>query len=216
MRRPALVTIIVLGSVVTLVGATGIYAEFTDRATTGTNRATSGERPRAADLKLAFTGSQFNDCQQFDDDLATGVFTANDMQPGDRQVANVCLLNAGSSTVAVTADVIDLVDQEVGCTGDEQAAGDATCGTGAGELSSAVAATVFPRDCTTGNGTLGDGDWLASLAGPKTIPMGSLSPGERSCVYLEIMYGLNVPDNDVLIAQSDQVTWRFAFDASVA
>src|SRR3954471_5430377 len=53
MRRPALVTIIVLGSVVTLVGATGIYAEFTDRATTGTNTATSGERPRAADLAQA-------------------------------------------------------------------------------------------------------------------------------------------------------------------
>jgi hypothetical protein len=216
MRRPALVTIIVLGSVVTLVGATGIYAEFTDRATTGTNRATSGERPRAADLKIAFTDSSFNDCQQFVDDLATGVFTVNDMQPGDKRSAYVCLRNAGSSTLAVTADVIDLVDQEVGCTGDEQAAGDTTCGTGAGELSTAVAAYANRLDCTTGIGTPADGDRLSTLAGPKTLPIGSLSAGETTCVDLEIMYGLNLSDTDVLIAQSDQVTWRFAFDGSAA
>jgi hypothetical protein len=51
-RRLAVATI-GLGSLVTLMGGTGIFAVFTDRATTGTSKVDSGARASAADLKIA-------------------------------------------------------------------------------------------------------------------------------------------------------------------
>jgi hypothetical protein len=215
MRRSVLVTMIVLGAIITIVGASGIHATFTDRATTGTNRAESGERPRAADLKLAtMGGASIGDCQIFQDDLATGVFAMSDVQPGDRSTAYLCLQNAGSSTLSASMTVIDLVDVETGCTGDEAAAGDATCGSGQGEIGQVLFALVAPFDCTTGSGITQVGDFLVGLGAGASLSLGTISPGAVQCLSLEVGYPLNRTDTEVLIAQSDEVTWRFAFDGT--
>jgi hypothetical protein len=212
MRRSYLATVLGLGTVITLVGASGIYAAFTDRATTGPNSATSGERPRAANLEVATTGSSFGDCQTFQDDLTTGLFAMSNVQPGDRTSAFLCLKNAGSSTLTTSMTVIDLIDQEAGCTGDEAAAGDTTCGSGEGEIAQVLAVSLGVLDCGTGSGTSIGGEWLSSLATGTSFSLGSLAPGDVRCLSLEVMYALNRSDAEVLIAQSDVVTWRFAFD----
>ena len=73
MGRHTLRITIVLGMLVTLLGGTGIFATFTDRATTGTSTITSGERPKAADLQIAAanpdTSTGVFNCGTYADDL---------------------------------------------------------------------------------------------------------------------------------------------------
>jgi predicted ribosomally synthesized peptide with SipW-like signal peptide len=53
MERRTAFAIMAIGVVVTLLGGTGIFAVFTDRAETGKGSVTSGELPHAADLQIA-------------------------------------------------------------------------------------------------------------------------------------------------------------------
>jgi predicted ribosomally synthesized peptide with SipW-like signal peptide len=94
MGRHSLRIIMVLGALVTLVGGTGIFAVFTDRATGGDNTVTSGTRPKSADLRIepavldAATGT-FNCDGDLDgllwqnDDTTTAQYTVADVQPGN-------------------------------------------------------------------------------------------------------------------------------------
>jgi hypothetical protein len=111
--------------------------------------------------------------------------------------------------------VIDLADVETGCTGDEAAAGDTTCGADAtppvGELSSALSAGLIRVDCVTreliqshGSGHLAGGVWS----------VGTLAVHELACYSIEVRYGLDATSDTQQKAQSDQTTWRFAFDGS--
>jgi len=198
-------------------GTTGIFAVFTDRATTGTNTVTSGSRPKAADLQIATTGSTYSDCQTFSEDLATGLITISDAQPLSKQIKNVCLRNVGASELTVTMKAVDLVDAEAGCTGDEAASGDATCGTGAGELSDLVAVNTNKIDCVTGAFGPTEGAWLSVLGGTGSMAIGTVAPGSQACVRIELTYApLNTTATQQLRAQSDTATWRFAFDGATA
>jgi hypothetical protein len=195
----------------------GVFAPFTDRATTGTNTVTSDERPKAADLKLAFGVTGVAECgtATYADDLTTPGHALADAEPGDRDIQYFCLRNTGSAEVTASISVIDLADLDHACTGDEQAAGDTTCGgDGLGELSSNLGLNghVLPCDATSG-GTAIFGDWLS--ASP-TDSLGTLAAGATMCGRLEIMYGLNKTAEDVQRAQTDTATWRYAFDATTA
>src|SRR5690348_3456865 len=138
MGKQTLRITIVLGMLVTLLGGTGIFATFSDRATAGDNSVTTGERARAADLKIAPADPSQQPAgatlclpatTQWTDDTTTGQFTAGSLHPGDNMGPSyLCLLNAGTAPLIVNASVIDLVDADVDCTGDEAAAGDTTCG----------------------------------------------------------------------------------------
>lgn len=240
MGRQSLRIIMVLGALVTLVGGTGIFAVFTDRATTGTNTAESGERPKAAELRIArasllsVEGSEtVIDCSAYSsstDDLATGLLTVSNLQPyGSVENVYVCLDNAGAAPLNLTATAIDLVDGELGCTGDESLAGDAACDpvldpSATGELSSLLMVTVeevewmlapgpmLPEPVVLSSTTIAL-DELATTA----IPVGTapLGQGGTRYVHVEIAYPGDTPEALVQIAQSDQVTWRFAFDGTV-
>ena len=217
MRRRMAVSVMALGAVVTLIGGTGIWAVFTDRATTGQNSVTSGALPQAADLLITQMGNQLGDCQGFTDDLATGLFTVTDAGTGNLAVGFVCLKNNGSSALDVSMTAIDLVDVETGCTGDEAAAGDTTCGTNAvpptGELSASLQITIGPFDCVTGQGNSGFIQFLDVLAG-SSMPAGSLAVGEIGCYQIEVRIPVNLPVSTYQISQSDQSTWRLAFDGT--
>jgi predicted ribosomally synthesized peptide with SipW-like signal peptide len=237
MGRQTLRITIVLGMLVTLLGGTGIFATFTDRATAGDNTVTSGERPRVADLKIAaFDPALFpagtTACMpgtvDFTDDTTTGQFSAASIQPGDQlPVATLCLQNAGSGNLDITASAIDLVDTDVACTGDELAAGDTTCGvdetTGlpqAGELSSVLHVRIDRVDCSDAGTILGSSSETALefyttqlLHLDLTPTPGPLTAQEIACLAVRVWYPTTT-DTDAQIAQSDSSTWKFAFDAT--
>jgi hypothetical protein len=230
MNRRLLVSLMAFGAVITLVGAAGIFAVFTDRATTGTNSVTSGARASAAHLQIAQGVPGDTNCgvtPAFSDDLATGIFTITDAQPDGflSPSRHVCLRNAGSADLAISMAVIDLVNVETDCTGDEAAAGDNNCGIvggvpGAGELAQVISASVVQVDCfggppIPGTGTTGSLQTLATIPGGASLGA-SMAPGAVICLQLDISYPNTTTNTAVLVAQSDQVTWRYAFDGTTS
>lgn len=217
MKR-SLLSVMALGAVVTLMGAAGVFAVFTDRATTGTNTISSGERAGAADLKIATAtqapGSAVT-CQTFNDNLTTGLFSLSGIQPGDPSTSKtICLKNAGSSALSISTSAIDLVDTETGCTGDEQLSGDTTCGSGAGELSTVIRVEIAAGECATGYGSVGT-HTLAYLSGSPVLTA-NLASGAETCVFFLVDYPTSTSATDVQKAQSDSVSWRFAFDGTTS
>jgi predicted ribosomally synthesized peptide with SipW-like signal peptide len=221
-RRHALLSVIVLGAIVTLVGGTGIFAVFTDRATTGLNSVTSGERARAADIQLAIAVPDINGgyaCSAFADDLANPFFTMTDAQPGDGATRMACVQNVGSATVLVSLTSADLLESDASCTGDEESL-DASCGQGDGfgQLAAALSVSVEPQNCFTAqavgvNQTAG----LATIAAtPIVLLDNGLAPGATACFLVALDYPTGTPEETAQVAQSDGVVWRFAFDASTA
>jgi len=211
-----------LGLVITAMGATGIYAVFSDRATTGTNSASSGTQARTADLQIG-TSVQ-GDCADatFVEDLATGVIDVADMQPGGSpQVRYLCIRNVGTARLALTVSAIDLVNTETGCTGDEEASGDLTCGTAGiadGELGSVLIAGIVPVDCTS---QAIEGVVVAQPLDSLTTGVGftGLDPDDVLCIRTAVTMppaGGDVTSDSLQRAQSDKVEWRFAFDGTPA
>jgi hypothetical protein len=227
MARHSLRIVIVLGVLVTLVGGTGIFAVFSDRATTGTSDVTSGSLGRAADLKIATAQPQdpMNSgpfiCGTFSDDLATALFNFTANTGSDERF--LCVRNDGSSAVDLSLSAVDIEDADVACTGDEAAFGDTTCGEDAqanpqlGELSPNLTIETDLYDCMTGSGLLTPGvpDFSSSLAGLGGTPesLGSLSAGGSVCVRLRVSW--RATDTAAQVSQSDASTWRFAFDGTV-
>src|SRR5262245_17507860 len=98
--RHLLRTLVALGILVTLVSGTGVFASFSDQATTGPNSVISKEQPRAADLRIA-TGDSDGfgfQCGTFVDNLQTGLIGVTDAEPsaGALQQSFFCLKNVGS------------------------------------------------------------------------------------------------------------------------
>lgn len=216
MRRSVLVSMMVMGAVVTLLMGAGTFAVFTDRATTGQNSAESKALPRAADIQLAFGVSGPAACAgaTYVEDNASPTVSMSNVEPGSRSDTSFCVKNVGSAALALTATVIDVSDVDTACTGDEGAV-DTTCGSNAqGELGEVL--TFYPAwfPCEGGAGTSSYGGFLSSPEPP--VSLGNLAAGEIRCGVVQVSYGLNRPINDQLKAQSDTVTWRFAFDGSTA
>lgn len=227
MGRHTLRAIMVLGVLVTLVGGTGIFAVFTDRATAGPNDVSSGTRPRSVDLKIEPAvldeSSQINcdaalDLMLWDqDDTTTAQFSAANIQPGaDLGYAYLCLKNVGSSALVVTAAAIDLADIEDACTGDEEAAGDATCGAGqAGELSPLLLVGMDRVVCSSPDTQFFMNLSPISLDQFSSFPIiQPVSPDEVMCIKVKVTYPTPLSDAAAQQAQSDSVSWRFAFDAT--
>lgn len=222
-RRPLLTSIAALGGVITLASTTGVFAVFTDRATTGTNTFATKGLPKSAELKIATgtitvtdTGSWTVGCGTYADDLSTGLVTMSDAAPGDGFATDfVCVKNAGSQTVDVTTSTIDVTDLDTDCTGDE-AAVDATCGVDAvgspqaGELSPLIKVSMVTASCTDANQ---GGSLIGVVSSLSDVPVRSLAPGEEVCVKYGVDY--NPTEAQAEVAQSDTATWRFAFDATV-
>jgi hypothetical protein len=233
MARHALRITIVLGMLITLVGGTGIFAVFSDRATTGTSDITTTALGKAADLKIAMATPQdpmnsgpFN-CDPQLDDLTTPLFNFT-ATAGNGDARFMCLFNVGSSAVDVTLSAIDITDLDIACTGDEAAFGDASCGQlaagpQAGELSPNLTIETDLYDCMTGAGLLTPGvpDFSSSLADLGTTPetllpatgIQNLGPGGSICIRLQVRW--SATGDAAQVSQSDEATWKFAFDGTV-
>ena len=214
MRRSILLTLLALGAVLTAIGGTGLFAALSDTARTGTNSARTAALPGSADLQLATatTSSGATVCGTFSEDLTTGFFTFADVKAGSFQPArNFCLKNLGSRTVSVSALVESLTDVDVACTGDEAASGDTTCGTNqAGELSPLVNLTYIHLDCAAQ--VILDGPSPSGKLNTMTTAkaLGTLAPNAVGCYRADLFYSDDGSVN-VQKAQSDEITWRFAF-----
>jgi predicted ribosomally synthesized peptide with SipW-like signal peptide len=237
MGRQTLRITIVLGMLVTLLGGTGIFATFSDRATAGDNSVTTGERAKAADLKIAAVDPSEQPAgatlcvpatTTWSDDTTTAQFTAGSIQPGDHlQPAYLCLLNAGTGPLSVNASVLDVVDADIDCTGDEAAAGDTTCGVDQttlqpqdGELSPLLVIAMSAFDCSDPGTTFGPGtEHALSQYGAQPIQFTAaatgfvLAPNSVACLRLQATYPTPT-EAEAQIAQTDRVTWKFAFDAT--
>jgi hypothetical protein len=234
MGRQSLRIILVLGVLVTLVGGTGIFATFSDRATAGTNTIQSSGRQAAADLRIepADFLSGGVDCdlaedgqQWTHDSTTTPQFVLDILDPGVAQIKYVCLKNVGSGTLDVTASAIDLVDLDLACSGDEAANGDTTCGLDAegapqlGELSARLLVDVDKVGCADQSNVLQDNaaEQLDAFAAATVIGGAGatpLAPDAVACLKIVLEYPFDAPEADAQVAQSDKVTWRFAFDGA--
>ena len=224
MTRQPLAAILVLGIVVSLAGGTGVVAVFTDTATTGGNSVTSGEQPgtgggNPADLEIAEAAIDPDTgtvgCGAFVDDLTTGLFSMADAGPGDGASGHVCLRNAGDEPVAVTTRAFELVDVEVGCSPGEAEAGDTTCGEGDGELSYMLIVSFGAVDCAAPSLSDPTQAGLADMTSIAWHLVDRLDPAAVVCVRLDLSYPIDTAAANADLAQSDQTTWRFAFDVTV-
>lgn len=220
MRRPTLATLVVLGTLISLIGSTGLFAALTDTAQTGTNSADSAALAASADIQLATaTWDSTNGgytCGTYAEDLATAVFTLSDLQAGfwGGHTA-LCLKNAGSQSVALSVTATELTDVDDACTGDE-AEYDTSCGGGAaGELSPLLRASFSEVECATGNGS-GSSPFLASLVTTPHPLSSAVAPGGEVCIAMSVMYPTATAADAVQRAQSDSVTWRFVFTADAS
>jgi hypothetical protein len=240
MTRHSLRIVIVLGALITLLGGTGIFAVFSDRATTGPSDVTSGSLAKAADITIASAQPQdpMNSgpfiCDQPQDDLTTPLFDFTASR-GSLNEHFFCISNVGSSAVDLSLTAIDITDLDVGCTGDEAAFGDTTCGLDpnqpagvevpqAGELSPNLEVDTDVYDCMTGSGLLTPSapDFSSTLAGLATTPetvlpatgLSNLAPGASICIRLRVGWS-PVDATAAQVSQSDEATWKFAFDGTV-
>jgi predicted ribosomally synthesized peptide with SipW-like signal peptide len=221
MQRHMLRLTLVLGVLVTILGGTGVFATFSDRASGGSNSVTSGARPSAADIQIA-TATVANGattCGTFADNTLTPQFTVTNLQPTSAATtSNVCLRNTGAATVSITTGVSGLRDSDPSCTGDEEISGDSTCGGDQeGELSRAVLVTIAEVSCSTGAVVTGRSIDLAELpAFPQPLSVSGIAPSATACVRLVVAYDPDMTEEIIQVAQSDTATWNFLFQATAA
>lgn len=242
MGRHSLRLTVVLGLLITVLGSTGIFAVFTDRATTGPNNVTSGSLPHAADLKIAAAseiGGEYlcdrdGDLQyeapestaawMYDHTLLSH-FNVGNLQPGETRTGQAfCLHNGGSSPLSLSVTALDLLDVETDCTGDEAAAGDLDCGPtpagqlteNVGELSGVITVDLTRINCAPVAGVY---QVIGSLsAGPSAydglaLGVGApLAAGATTCIVASVNYPSATSADAQQRAQSDRTTWSFAFD----
>jgi len=218
-RNTYLWSVIVIGAVVTTIGGTGIFAVFTDRATQGPNTFESGVQAKAADLQIADSGPL--GCANWQEDLATGLWNATNIQPGDTTTRELCLKNNGGAAVTVSLTTLDLVQSDVQCTGDEITV-DPSCALPGqiGELAGLLNVSYqVDADCDTIVGEAGEVVGSAGLstlaAAPASLTTATgAAAGSTMCVSISVVYPSTASLNSVQAAQSDSVTWKFAFDAT--
>jgi predicted ribosomally synthesized peptide with SipW-like signal peptide len=232
MERQTLRIVVVLGMLITLLGGTGVFASFTDRASAGTDSVTSGSRPKSADLRIepAELNGGVVECgiagaiPWQEDNTATAQFSLSDVQPGSQLGGSyVCLKNVGSASLTLTASALGLTDLDTDCTGDEAASGDTTCGLDAigmpqaGELSPLLTVLLDRVVCDSPTMPFANNQPVALDAYTGIdFAGGPLAADDIACIAIQLAYPTPASDVDAQIAQSDQVTWVFAFDGSAS
>ena len=207
-RRPLLISLSALGTVTALLGGVGIFADAFDRSTTGQNSIETSAYEEL-DLQMAAVDAD-GQCGTFSDDLATGVIT---MESGEETaLADVCLRNIGERSGSVRMGLLDLVDSDPACSGEEGTI-DPTCGGDQqGELSEV--ATTAASGCRTDPYGFATGALTFDALASGGTELADLAAGETLVVCL----GASSITDDPLqrrLSQTDRLTWRYAFDISV-
>jgi hypothetical protein len=239
-RRTRSAAAAVTGACLVVANLTGLLAQFSDTATTGTNDVSTPVAGRAADLKLAaYTGNPENPCGTFTDDLETGLLEAaeiayyDDGEGGFGSVAArsvVCLRNDGMAALEVSIAATDVAFTEIGCDGDE-AAVDPTCAPGAaGEFQPSLQLSSASHDPDSGQALEGEchyenpdkvrlgasGNHAIATMSDAPIALGTLPAGGVACLYIPVFDPAPVSTADLQARQSDRASWRFLFAGASA
>jgi hypothetical protein len=221
MRRPVLVTLVVLGSLISLIGSTGLFAALTDTARTGTNSVDSAAEASSADIQLATATADTLTVTcgaTFSENLTAGFFTVSDVAPGYNNLALFCIRNVGTHPVSLFGTADELTDLDTACTGDEALYDTTTCGGDlAGELSDVLMVEYRAFDCTySAMFNPGLGSTLRANATTAINFDTELAVGATECYAAVIQYPDTTAADAVQAAQSDTVTWRFEFTADAS
>jgi hypothetical protein len=216
-KRSVLVTVAVLGGLVSLIGGTGLFAALQDSAQSGQNSAESDAMGASADIQVATVAPSTPTCGTFSENLTTPFHTVTGVTPGFNSNAQLyCVKNVGSQQVTLNAMSDELFDADYDCTGDEALHGDTTCGlaggvVGAGELSSVLKVVYSQVDCAGFNGP---GSSMSLSDNVTTaVVLGTIAAGQTWCFRTDLSYPLGTPSDAVQRAQSDRATWRFKWVA---
>ena len=212
MRRPVLLTLAAVGGVIVLLGGTGIFAALSDTARSGTNSVDSDALPPSSDLQVAMWGVP-TICGPFGDDLTSSPIIVSGPPGSGSGDYLYCLRNVGSHSVHLSMSLEELEETETGCTGDENIF-DTTCGSGPGELGDFVSVNhQYFSSCFDDAPSGGE---IILVRAHQTTPasLGTLLPGETRCFSAQIVGYLATP-TQLQQAQSDRLTWRFAWTGQV-
>ena len=217
--RSLKVVLLVLGTVVSLLLGAGLFALTSDSVTSSGNSAESGTwKPPAHDLQVAMSDdfglacSNANYSKSLPTTFAAApVDLARSPASGAHISKVVCIKNAGTAAGRLTASVTNFVQTETECSTGEADAGDATCGSGAGEVG-----TVLDEGFSQFSDVGSDPNCTASGYFVSRFESGyldnvlhpSLPPG----AYCRFVYSLSptfltVTEAQRLQAQSDSVQW---------
>jgi hypothetical protein len=164
---------------------------------------------RRPDLQVAL--SVGGRCGEFAESLPA-LTALTGAQPGDEAPAvTVCLRNRGKADGRLTLFVIDRVERETACSSDEGDI-DATCGgSRPGELGPSLVVRVARlARCRAPESPLAPVALPALGTSPlELVPV--LPRGTTECVVIRLAY-TPASDEAAAAAQTDGVTWRYAFD----
>lgn len=210
-RRPTLAAVAAAVLAVGLLGLAGVFAAATDRAHTQTNRYESAAYEEGPDVDLQLAPrNEDGTCGFFSDDLATRLITvtgdASHFQ-GNWFDSGLCLRNVGIYWSQVSLRAIDLDDRELDCTSREGEV-DQTCIEGeAGELADLVSFHII--ECEGSSYGIGNVGLTELAAEPRAVrPVQPGAPPIALCIQTRLL----ATPAEARLAQSDVVTWRFAFD----
>jgi hypothetical protein len=233
-RRSLLLTTVVLGTALSVVSGSGLFASLSDTARTGVNTVDTQALTGSADLKIAVgelvsvqdptspTGQRLQvQCGAYADDLESPLITLTNRVPGENPADHAdgyffCLQNVGSQTVNLAATSTELNDVELACTGDESEY-DATCVSGQqGELSALTTVTFFGISCFDAASSENPPNAVAALATTVANPVafGTLATNQARCFGSSIIFSGHT-NAEEQAAQTDRLTWRYAFTGVV-
>lgn len=134
-----------------------------------------------------------------------------DLEPGQTTTpTQLCIATQGSPRARLFLSSVNTDSTETGCTGDE-AEVDSTCGSGQGELDSALTVLVAVQEGCRGRFGAEQGVSFAALAQqPAELP-GVGGPGRLDCLALGLRHD-GTSSAETSAAQSDALRWRYAFD----
>ena len=233
MNRRRGATLVAVGVVMTMATLLGVFAALTDTAETGTLQATSSGLQTSIDLMIDNTAisNATTNCatrSTYVENQSVVPLSWNGADEGESFTRYVCVKNVGVETAQMGVSLINTVNSETGCTGDESDF-DVSCGgSGVGELGPNLQATITKMGSSdTANvlcnesGLLGGATFstivntamksldIAVLGASSKIPQ-----NEFACYRIEVEYS-NVSDTNEQRAQSDQVQWQFRFHAEI-
>lgn len=228
MRRPVLLSIAAFGLVVSAVSGSGLFAAVTSTVDSGPNAVTSKVQASGLEIATASNGTNGGPitCGTFGGTPTTPLITAAALEPGQGVPGFFCLRNTAGQSAALTVSAVNFSSVDTDCTGGEAAVDD-TCGGGqSGELHSHLATFIEEADCATGEFVADfppvdvDNPLVADLTSDP-LSLGPIGPGAVRCFGAGAVYGTGPlatpPDSETIqLEQSDQVSWRYRFFATVA
>ena len=226
-HRRGWITTAVLGTGLSLLLGSGLFAAVSDSVESTGNKARSGTSAAGAQditvARVAFDPMSFGaeDCAggTYGNGPLTallnpsgGINVSLDNANFDGQTDVLCVRNSGATTGRIKVIFDNVVETEVGaCETTESSAGDTTCSdAAAGELKSVLQPGFVERLGETGTCSALQTSF-AGWEGAGQVLASSVAPGQICVWQLETHTDLTTTDTQRLRAQTDMVQWDITF-----